>query len=57
MKWFVLVTAIVLVAIIFDMSLLVYAAYVLVAVIMAGWGPDGAYAMIGGWRFLGQLIA
>jgi len=32
-------------------------AYVLVAVIMAGWGPDGAYAMIGGWRFLGQLIA
>jgi len=32
-------------------------AYVLVALIMAGWGPDGAYAMIGGWRFLGQLIA
>ena len=32
-------------------------AYVLVAVIMAGWGPDGAYGMIGGWRFLGQLIA
>ncbi len=31
-------------------------AYVLVALIMAGWGPDGAYAMIGGWRFLGQLI-
>ena len=34
MKWFVLVTAIVLVAIIFDMSLLVYAAYVLVAVLL-----------------------
>ena len=32
-------------------------AYVLVAVIMAGWGPDGAYAMIGGWRFLGQFVA
>ncbi|MCF6326657.1 MAG: NADH-quinone oxidoreductase subunit H [Devosiaceae bacterium] len=32
-------------------------AYVLVAMIMAGWGPDGAYGMIGGWRFLGQLIA
>ncbi|VAW22488.1 NADH-ubiquinone oxidoreductase chain H [hydrothermal vent metagenome] len=32
-------------------------AYVLVALIMAGWGPDGAYGMIGGWRFLGQFIA
>lgn len=31
--------------------------YVLVALLMAGWGPDGAYAMIGGWRFLGQVIA
>jgi len=31
--------------------------YVLVALLIAGWGPDGAYAMIGGWRFLGQLIA
>jgi len=31
--------------------------YVLVAMLMAGWGPDGAYAMVGGWRFLGQLIA
>ncbi len=31
-------------------------AYVLVALLMAGWGPDGAYTMIGGWRFLGQLI-
>ncbi len=31
--------------------------YVLVALLMAGWGPNGAYAMIGGWRFLGQLIA
>jgi len=32
-------------------------AYVLVALIMAGWGPNGAFAMIGGWRFLGQFIA
>lgn len=32
-------------------------AYVLVALIMGGWAPNGAYAMIGGWRFLGQLIA
>lgn len=32
-------------------------AYVLVALLMAGWGPDGAYALVGGWRFLGQLIA
>lgn len=32
-------------------------AYVLVAMIMAGWGPNGAFAMIGGWRFLGQTIA
>ena len=32
-------------------------AYVLVALIMAGWGPNGAYAMIAGWRFLGQFIA
>lgn len=32
-------------------------AYVMVALVMAGWGPNGAYAMIGGWRFLGQLIA
>lgn len=32
-------------------------AYVLVAVIMAGWGPDGGYGMVGGWRFLGQLVA
>ena len=31
-------------------------AYVLVSLIMAGWGPNGAYAMIGGWRFLGQLL-
>ncbi len=31
-------------------------AYVLVALIMAGWGPNGAYAMIGGWRFLGQFL-
>ncbi len=32
-------------------------AYVMVALLMAGWGPDGAYAMVGGWRFLGQLVA
>ncbi|MDQ4127642.1 MAG: NADH-quinone oxidoreductase subunit H, partial [Actinomycetota bacterium] len=32
-------------------------AYVMVALIMAGWGPDGTYAMVGGFRFLGQLIA
>lgn len=32
-------------------------AYVMVALVMAGWGPNSAYAMIGGWRFLGQLIA
>ena len=31
-------------------------AYVMVALVMAGWGPDAAYAMVGGWRFLGQLI-
>lgn len=32
-------------------------AYVMVALLMAGWGPDGAYAMIGGFRFLGQIVA
>ena len=32
-------------------------AYVMVALVMAGWGSDGVYAMIGGWRFLGQLVA
>ncbi|QYJ16351.1 NADH-quinone oxidoreductase subunit H [Rubrobacter xylanophilus DSM 9941] len=31
-------------------------AYVMVALLMAGWGPDGAYAMVAGWRFLGQLV-
>ena len=30
--------------------------YVMVALVMAGWGPNGAYAMVGGWRFLGQLV-
>lgn len=30
--------------------------YVAVALLMAGWGPDGAYAMVGGFRFIGQLI-
>lgn len=32
-------------------------AYVMVALVMAGWGPNGVYAMIGGWRFLAQLVA
>lgn len=32
-------------------------AYVMIALVMAGWGPNGAYAMVAGWRFLGQLIA
>ena len=32
-------------------------AYVLVALLMAGWGPNAAYALVGGWRFLGQAIA
>lgn len=31
-------------------------AYVMVALLMAGWGPDGAYTMVGGFRFLGQLV-
>ncbi|MDP9475799.1 MAG: NADH-quinone oxidoreductase subunit H [Actinomycetota bacterium] len=30
--------------------------YVMVALVMAGWGPDAAYAMVGGFRFLGQLV-
>lgn len=30
--------------------------YVAVALLMAGWAPDAAYPMIGGFRFLGQLI-
>lgn len=32
-------------------------AYIMVSVVMAGWAPNGVYAMIGGWRFLAQLIA
>ncbi len=32
-------------------------AYIMVAVLMAGWAPNGVYALVGGWRFLGQLIA
>lgn len=32
-------------------------AYIMVALIMAGWGPDAIYAMVGGWRFLAQLVA
>jgi NADH-quinone oxidoreductase subunit H len=31
--------------------------YVAVALIMAGWAPNRQYALIGGWRFLAQLIA
>ena len=30
--------------------------FVAVALLMAGWGPDAAYPMVGGFRFLGQLI-
>jgi NADH-quinone oxidoreductase subunit H len=30
--------------------------YVMVALVMSGWGPDAAYAMVGGFRFLGQLV-
>lgn len=32
-------------------------AYVMIALVMAGWGPNGAYAMVAGWRFLGQIVA
>jgi NADH-quinone oxidoreductase subunit H len=32
-------------------------AYVMVALVLGGWSSNGAYAMIGGWRFLGQLLA
>ncbi len=32
-------------------------AYVMVAMVMAGWGADSAYALVAGWRFLGQLVA
>lgn len=32
-------------------------AYVAIALLMAGWGANGAYAMIAGWRFVGQLVA
>lgn len=32
-------------------------AYVMVAMLMGGWAVNGVYAMLGGWRFLGQLIA
>jgi len=32
-------------------------AYIMVAMVMAGWAPNGVYSMIGGWRFLAQLIA
>jgi NADH-quinone oxidoreductase subunit H len=32
-------------------------AYVMVAMLMGGWAVNGVYAMLGGWRFLGQLVA
>lgn len=32
-------------------------AYIMVAMVMAGWAPNGVYSMIGGWRFMAQLIA
>jgi NADH-quinone oxidoreductase subunit H len=32
-------------------------AYVMVALVMAGWAPNAAYSLVAGWRFLGQLIA
>ncbi len=32
-------------------------AYVMVALVLGGWSSNGAYAMMGGWRFLGQLLA
>jgi NADH-quinone oxidoreductase subunit H len=32
-------------------------AYVMVALVMAGWAPNTAYALVGGWRMLGQLVA
>lgn len=31
--------------------------YVLVALFMAGWGPNGNYAMIGAFRAIGQLLS
>ncbi len=32
-------------------------AYIMVAMLMAGWSANGVYSVIGGWRFLAQLIA
>ncbi len=32
-------------------------AYVMVGLVMAGWAPGGAYSLVAGWRFLGQLVA
>jgi NADH-quinone oxidoreductase subunit H len=31
--------------------------YVLIALVMAGWGSGTPFAVIGGWRFLGQVVA
>lgn len=31
--------------------------YVVIALIMAGWGADAGYGLVGAWRFLGQLVA
>ncbi len=32
-------------------------AYIMVSMLMAGWSANGVYSLIGGWRFLAQLIA
>jgi len=32
-------------------------AYIMVAMLMAGWSANGVYALVGGWRFLAQLVA
>ena len=32
-------------------------AYVMVAMLMAGWSANGVYSLVGGWRFLAQLVA
>lgn len=32
-------------------------AYIMVSVLIGGWGANGNYSMVAGWRFLAQLIA
>lgn len=32
-------------------------AYVMIALVIGGWGSQSAYGMVGGWRFLGQIVA